>query len=65
LVVDNGPDFGSTYFEEALAWFGVQKRERPARQPRFGATLERLFGVTTQQLIHNLPEPYWVSWRLG
>jgi putative transposase len=54
LVVDQGPEFGSTYFEEALAWYMVEKRERPVRQPRHGAVLERLLGVTTQQLVHNM-----------
>lgn len=55
LVVDNGSDFGSAYFEQALAWYGVEKRERPPRQPRYGAPVERILGIATKDFIGSLP----------
>jgi putative transposase len=45
LVVDNGAEFSSIYFETLLAWYEVVKKQRPAGKARFGAVCERLFGV--------------------
>ena len=54
IVVDGGKEFHSDYFERLLAMFAVEKKMRPAARPRFGSIMERLFGVTNQQLIHGL-----------
>lgn len=54
LVVDRGPEFQSVYFETLLSRCFVTKLERPASQPRFGSVIERLFGTTTSQLLHQL-----------
>ncbi|GHO56242.1 hypothetical protein KSB_47170 [Ktedonobacter robiniae] len=52
--VDRGPEFGSVYFETLLTRFFITKKERPARQPRMGSVIERLFGTVTTQLLHQL-----------
>lgn len=54
LVVDRGPEFQSVYFETLLSRCFVTKLERPLGQPRFGSVIERLFGTTTTQLLHQL-----------
>ena len=52
--VDRGPEFGSVYFETLLTRHFVTKKDRPASQPRMGSVIERLFGTTTTQLLHQL-----------
>jgi putative transposase len=52
--VDRGPEFGSVYFETLLTRFFITKKDRPARQPRMGSVIERLFGTVTTQLLHQL-----------
>ncbi len=52
--VDRGPEFGSVYFETLLTHYSITKKDRPARQPRMGSVIERLFGTVTTQLIHQL-----------
>ncbi len=54
LVVDGGPEFGSTYFETLLARYECAKKTRPSAQPRFGSVCERLFGTTNTRFIHTL-----------
>ena len=54
LVVDNGAEFRSNYFEGLLAYYSVTKLERPSGQPRFGSLIERLFRTSETELIHNL-----------
>jgi len=54
IVVDNGVEFGSIYFEKLLAMYKVTKKSRPPAQPRFGAVLERMFGVTNTMFVHTL-----------
>ena len=54
IVVDGGPEFGSTYFETLLARYECTKKTRPGGEPRFGSVCERLFGTTNTQFIHNL-----------
>jgi putative transposase len=51
LVVDNGAEFSSIYFETLLAWYEVVKKQRPAGKARFGAVCERLFGTN---VINNI-----------
>jgi putative transposase len=54
IVVDGGPEFGSTYFETLLARYDCTKKTRPGAAPRFGSVCERLFGTTNTRFIHNL-----------
>ncbi|MFD2330140.1 TnsA endonuclease N-terminal domain-containing protein [Cohnella sp. GCM10020058] len=54
LVVDNGKEFSSIYFESLLAYYRVTKKTRPGAKPRYGSVCERLFGTTNQMFIHNL-----------
>ena len=54
IVVDNGKDFISVYFDTLLARYRCIKKVRPGAKPRFGSVCERLFGTTNTQFIHNL-----------
>jgi putative transposase len=54
IVVDGGRNFESVYFESLLAFFECTKKVRPPAKPRFGTVIERLFGTTNTQFIHNL-----------
>ena len=54
IVVDNGKEFKSREFKRVCKLYGCSIRYRPAGQPRHGSVMERLFGTTQSQLIHNL-----------
>jgi putative transposase len=54
IVVDNGKEFESTYFETLLARYECTKKRRPPAEARFGSVCERLFGTSNVQFIHNL-----------
>ncbi len=54
IVVDQGSDFESLYFEALLARLETHKKSRPAAKSRFGSVIERFFGVSNQAFIHNL-----------
>ena len=54
LVVDNGVEFGSIYFETLLAAFGCIKKQRPVASPRFGSIIERFFGTSHTEFFYNL-----------
>jgi putative transposase len=54
IVVDNGAEFRSTYFESLLARYECTKKQRPPAQSRFGSICERLFGSANTQFFHNL-----------
>jgi len=54
IVVDNGSEFHSHYFEQLLATYRCTKKHRPPAKARFGAVVERLFGTANKQLIHEL-----------
>lgn len=54
IVVDNGPDFQSAYFEKLLALLEVTKKSRPGGKPRYGSIVERVFGTTNNTFVHNL-----------
>jgi putative transposase len=54
LVVDNGVEFGSIYFETLLAAFGCTKKQRPVASPRFGSIIERFFGTSHSEFFYNL-----------
>ncbi len=54
IVVDNGKDFQSIYFEQLLLWCKTIKKNRPPADPRAGSVIERLFRTNDQQFVHNL-----------
>lgn len=54
LVVDNGPEFNSVYFEQLLARWDVHKVSRPPREPRYGSVMERIFLTANQQFFYAL-----------
>lgn len=54
IVVDQGSDFNSTYFEQALASFRCNKKERPGGKARFGSVIERFFKTSQEQFIYSL-----------
>lgn len=54
IVVDQGSDFNSVYFETLLAHLSVTKKTRPRQRPRFGSIIERFFGLSNSEFIHNL-----------
>lgn len=54
LIVDNGKEFKSREFRRVCALYGCSIRYRPAGKPRHGSVMERLFGTTQSQLIHNM-----------
>ena len=54
IMVDQGSEFRSTYFESVLAKMRITKQERPSGAPRWGGSLERTFGITKQELYGTL-----------
>ena len=54
-AVDQASEFHSTNFEANCGWYRIEKIERPASKPRFGAVIERLFGTVNTRRIHDLP----------
>lgn len=54
IVVDNGREFHSTYFQTLMALFDSTLKYRPPSQARFNSVGERLFGTACTQLIYNL-----------
>ena len=54
IVVDRGSEFHSVYFEILLGNLKITKKSRPPQKARFGSVMERFFGVSNTQLVHNL-----------
>ncbi len=54
VVIDNGKDLKSAYFEKLVAWHKGNVLGRPPSKPRFGAIIERLIHTINKQVIHNL-----------
>lgn len=54
IVVDNGPEFGSDYFDQLLAFLRCTKTLRPKGKPRHGTLIELLFGKANVDFIHAL-----------
>lgn len=54
MVVDNGSDFGSTYFETLTGSRGIMVTKRPKDHPKFGNPIENFFGITEAQFIQML-----------
>ncbi|HEV7893627.1 MAG TPA: TnsA endonuclease N-terminal domain-containing protein [Pyrinomonadaceae bacterium] len=54
IVTDGGSDFHGGYYQMLTAAFDITVKTRPAHEPRFGAVIERLFGITNTEFIHLL-----------
>lgn len=54
IVVDNGKEFHSTYFQTLIALFDSTLKYRPPSKARFNSVGERLFGTASTQLVYNL-----------
>ena len=54
VVVDNGREFTSTYFEALTAFCGVMIKRRPPGKARFGSLIERIFCTVNTQFLHTL-----------
>ena len=54
IVVDNGKDFKSTYFDTLLARFEASKKHRPKDVPKFSSIVERWFRTTETEFFNNL-----------
>ncbi|SAK49366.1 integrase catalytic subunit [Caballeronia pedi] len=54
IVVDNGVEFRAWAFRKLCLLNGIHVEYRPAHEARFGAVIERLFGRTNTELIHEL-----------
>ena len=54
LVLDNGREFQSADCRRFAEIFDITLRFRPAAQSRFGAPVERMFGKTNQEFLHDL-----------
>jgi hypothetical protein len=54
IVVDGGSEFRSVGFETVAAACGMTIRQRPIAAARHGSVVERLFGSSNTQFVHNL-----------
>lgn len=54
IVVDNGSDFQSIYFETLISRLRSHKKDRPKGKPKFGSVVERIFRTTIDQFVSNL-----------
>ncbi|NJL77687.1 MAG: DDE-type integrase/transposase/recombinase [Richelia sp. RM2_1_2] len=54
IIVDNGKEFKSIYFDTLLARFETTKMHRPPDMPRFSSIVERWFSTNNTQFINNL-----------
>jgi transposase InsO family protein len=54
IVVDNGKEFRSKYFQALCALYGCTIQYRPPAKPRFGSICEKLMETTQTELINNL-----------
>lgn len=54
IVVDNGKEFKSVYFDTLLARFECTKKHRPVDMPKFSSIIERWFRTSHTQFFYNL-----------
>ena len=54
IVFDGGAEFDGVYLETLISFLKTTKKSRAKSKARFGSVLERFFGTTNTQLIHNL-----------
>ncbi|WP_322093625.1 integrase catalytic domain-containing protein [Paraburkholderia bannensis] len=64
-VYDGGSEFGSVDFEHLLRSFWTELKARPLSACRAGSVMERAFGTTTRDLIHNLLGTTKLRKRIG
>lgn len=55
IISDRGSEFKSVFYETTLAAYGVHKKDRPSAAPRFGGSLERLFGTVKTCILWGRP----------
>jgi putative transposase len=55
IVVDNGPEFHSTHFEDACLQLGINIHYAPPKQGKYKGSIERWFRTHNQQLLHSQP----------
>lgn len=54
IVVDNGSEFHSIYFNNLAAFYQITLKYRPPAFARFGTLVERMFGTNNQEFLYNL-----------
>lgn len=54
LVLDNGKEFHSRALAKLCELYGCSLRFRPGGKPRYGSVMERVFGTTNTEFIHQL-----------
>jgi putative transposase len=54
IITDNGSEFESIYFKKLIARYGRNHKYRPPGEPRYGSPVERVFGTTNTEFIHEL-----------
>lgn len=54
IITDWGPEFGAKALKQLCQGLSIRKVMRPKSAAKFGAVLERMFGITNAALIHNL-----------
>lgn len=54
MVIDNGAEFRSTYFEVLTGSRGMLLTRRPPHEPKYGNPVENFFNVSEMQLIQAL-----------
>ena len=54
VIHDWGSEFKAKDFKECLAALFIERFVRPKGSPRFGSVIERMFGITTRQLVDNV-----------
>lgn len=54
LVVDRGKEFDNIYLRRLAGVFEMVVKFRPGSKPRHGSVGERLFGISNNDIIHNL-----------
>jgi putative transposase len=55
IVVDNGPEFHSTHFEDACLQLGISVHYAPPKQGKYKGSEERWFRTQNKQLLHHQP----------
>lgn len=55
IIHDWGSEFKKKEFKQALTALRIERHVRAKSGARFGSVLERLFGLTLTELIHNAP----------
>ncbi len=54
IIHDWGSEFKAKDFKNALTMLQIERHVRPKSAARFGAILERMFGIVTRELIDNI-----------